>query len=97
MQFDFETENPSSDVHTRNLRPREGIEDPACGVEWCPHQLHHQSILRTTKTDFTLKFEQGTIVRMPSLIHTEAIRRNETIDVFVGGAGVVMLEGNFLV
>ena len=30
--FCFETANASYDMHTRNICPRDGIEDPACGV-----------------------------------------------------------------
>jgi trans-2,3-dihydro-3-hydroxyanthranilate isomerase len=95
--FCFETVNSSYDMHTRNLCPREGIEDPACGVGNGALSAYISKFCWTTKTEFSLKIEQGNIVQMPSLIHTRTIKRNEAIDVFVGGAGTVMLEGHFVV
>ena len=95
--FCFETTNNSYDMHTRNLCPRDGLEDPACGVGNGALSAYMSKFCWTTKTDFNLKIEQGTIVQMPSLIHTRTIRKDQTIDVFVGGAGAIMLEGNFLV
>jgi trans-2,3-dihydro-3-hydroxyanthranilate isomerase len=89
--------NNSCDLHTRNICPRDGIEDPACGVGNGALPAYISQFCWTTKTDFSLKIEQGTIVHMPSLIHTRTIRTKETMDVFFGGAGVIMLEGHFLV
>jgi trans-2,3-dihydro-3-hydroxyanthranilate isomerase len=95
--FCFETLNKSSDLHTRNLCPREGLEDPACGVGNGALAAYLSQFCWTTKTQITLKIEQGTVVDMPSVIHTRAVRNKDAIDVFVGGSGVVMVEGQFLV
>ncbi len=95
--FCFETANKSLDMHTRNICPRDGIEDPACGVGNGALTAYISEFCWTTKTEFSLKIEQGTIVQMPSMIHTQSVRKNDALDVFVGGAGVVMLEGNFMV
>jgi trans-2,3-dihydro-3-hydroxyanthranilate isomerase len=84
-------------LHTRNLCPREGLEDPACGVGNGALAAYVAQFCWTTKTPITLKIEQGTIVDMPSVIHTRTVRSNDAIDVFVGGSGVVMVEGQFLV
>jgi trans-2,3-dihydro-3-hydroxyanthranilate isomerase len=95
--FCFEAINNAYDMHTRNLCPRDGIEDPACGVGNGALSAYISQFCWTTNFDFSLKIEQGTIVQMPSLIHTRTIRKKEITDVFVGGAGVVMLEGHLLV
>ena len=49
------------------------------------------------KKEIKPKIEQGIVVKVPSLIHTGTIRKQNEIEVFVGGTGVIMLEGNFLV
>lgn len=95
--FCFETLDKSSDMHTRNLCPREGIEDPACGVGNGALAAYLSRFCWTTKTEFCPKIEQGNIVQMPSLIHTRTVRNEETIDIFVGGTGTIMLEGQFRV
>jgi trans-2,3-dihydro-3-hydroxyanthranilate isomerase len=95
--FCFEAMDNNSDMHTRNICPREGIEDPACGVGNGALSAYLSRFCWPTKAEFSLKIEQGTIVQMPSMIHTRTTRIGETIEVFVGGSGVVMLEGQFLV
>jgi trans-2,3-dihydro-3-hydroxyanthranilate isomerase len=95
--FCFETVNSSYDMHTRNLCPREGLEDPACGVGNGALSAYISGFWWPTKREFSLRIEQGNIVQMPSLIHTTTIRTSATMEVFVGGSGLVMLEGNFLV
>jgi trans-2,3-dihydro-3-hydroxyanthranilate isomerase len=95
--FCFEAINKSFDMHTRNLCPREGLEDPACGNGNGALTAYLSQFCWPDKKEFTLKIEQGNIVQMPSIIHTRAVRQNESVDVYVGGSGVVMLEGLFLV
>ena len=95
--FCFEAIDQSSDMHTRNICPREGIEDPACGVGNGALSAYLSQFCWPTKHDLSLTIEQGTIVQMPSVIRTRTIRQNETLEVFVGGSGIVMLEGEFLV
>lgn len=95
--FCFEAIDRSLDMHTRNICPREGLEDPACGVGNGALSAYLSQFCWPTKSDVSLTIEQGTIVQMPSVIHTRTIRQKEEMEVFVGGAGVVMLEGEFLV
>jgi trans-2,3-dihydro-3-hydroxyanthranilate isomerase len=95
--FCFETNNKSYDIHTRNLCPREGLEDPACGVGNGALSAYLAEYVWREKTEFYLKLEQGTIVDMPSVIYTRTTRDTDGVSVFVGGQGVVMIEGQFLV
>lgn len=95
--FCFEALDKSFDLHTRNLCPREGLEDPACGVGNGALSAYLMRFCWTEKSEVNLKIEQGNIVHMPSVIHTRCKRVGAQVDVFVGGAGVVMLEGRFLV
>jgi trans-2,3-dihydro-3-hydroxyanthranilate isomerase len=95
--FCFEAIDKSLDMHTRNLCPRDGLEDPACGNGNGALTAYLSQFCWPDKKEFTLKIEQGNIVQMPSIIHTRAVRKNESVDVYVGGGGVVMLEGLFLV
>lgn len=95
--FCFEATNKSFDLHTRNICPRDGIEDPACGVGNGALSAYLSRFCWPTKAEISLKIEQGIKQQMPSLIHTRTIKNDETENVFVGGGGVVMLEGSFLV
>jgi trans-2,3-dihydro-3-hydroxyanthranilate isomerase len=94
--FCFEVIDKTYDLHTRNICPREGIEDPACGVGNGALTAYLSKFCWPDKSEFTLKIEQGNIVQMPSIIHTRSIKNEDTIEVFVGGSGIVMLEGTFL-
>ena len=95
--FCFETLNTANDLHTRNLCPREGLEDPACGVGNGALAAYLSRYHWSDKSKFSLKIEQGNIVKMPSLIHTSVSKQEDNMDIFVGGTGAIMLEGNFLV
>jgi len=95
--FCFETINKEYDIHTRNLCPRQGLEDPACGNGNGALGAYLGRYYWTQKKDFTIKCEQGHIVKMPSMIQTRTVRNGRIIDVYVGGTGIVMLEGTFLV
>lgn len=91
--FCFETLNKSSDLHTRNICPREGIEDPACGVGSGALAAYLSKFCWPDKREIALEMEQGFIVEMPSIVHT----LSEQTTVFVGGSGVVMVDGMFLI
>lgn len=93
--FCFQTINKSYDLHTRNICPREGLEDPACGVGNGALTAYLSRFHR--KGEFSLQIEQGTIVQMPSVIHTRATKKNGELQVFVGGTGVLMIEGQVLI
>ncbi len=94
--FCFETFDKSCQLHTRNICPREGLEDPACGVGNGALTAYLSRYYRFADNDFTLRIEQGNIVDMPSVIQTRAVRSKEEVKIFVGGSGVVMTEGHFL-
>ncbi len=94
--FCFETFDKTCQLHTRNLCPREGLEDPACGVGNGALTAYLSRFYRYADNDFTLRIEQGNIVDMPSVIHTRAMRSKEDVKVFVGGSGIVMMEGQLI-
>lgn len=95
--FCFEAYNKQYDLHTRNLCPREGLEDPACGQGNAALAAYLARYKWPDKSTFSLRNEQGTVVDMKSVIHTRIDRHADEIEVFVSGTGVVMLEGRFLV
>jgi trans-2,3-dihydro-3-hydroxyanthranilate isomerase len=92
--FCFQTINNTYDLHTRNICPREGLEDPACGVGNGALTAYLSKF--HWKDEFSLQIEQGTIVQMPSVIHTRAQKKNGELEVFVGGTGIIMIEGQIL-
>lgn len=95
--FCFEPYDKQHDLHTRNLCPREGLEDPACGQGNGALAAYLAKYKWPDKSTFSLRNEQGTVVDMKSVIHTRINRHADEIEVFVSGTGVVMLEGRFLV
>lgn len=95
--FCFETLNKSYNIHTRNICPREGLEDPACGNGNGALAAYLGRYCWTERKDFTIRAEQGNIVHMPSVIYTRAVRTGKQFEVYVGGTAVVMLEGEFKV
>jgi trans-2,3-dihydro-3-hydroxyanthranilate isomerase len=94
--FCFETLNKTYNLHTRNLCPRQGLEDPACGIGNGALTAYISKYHWKDKAGFNLKNEQGTVVKMPSVIHTRSVSKNGNLEIFVGGAGTVMLEGQVL-
>ena len=95
--FTFETyaKNKNMDLHTRNICPREGIEDPGCGVgngALGAYLLKHYFI---NQPAISLKAEQGHIVKMPCIIEINASQKDGDIQVWVGGKGRLMIEGKF--
>jgi trans-2,3-dihydro-3-hydroxyanthranilate isomerase len=93
--FSFESYNDLSDVHTRNICPREGIEDPACGMGNAAlgAYLAHYNYFNENK-DYILA-EQGMIVKMPSQIEIAVSRQGSTYEIFIGGTGKIVIEGSF--
>jgi trans-2,3-dihydro-3-hydroxyanthranilate isomerase len=81
-------------VHTRNLCPRLGEEDPACGngnaalgALLAKHGLLHVAQ--------TLTVDQGSIVNRPSRIHVQRMPdHNSMISVSIGGECRVMVDGH---
>ncbi len=87
--FCMETLDSAKTAHTRNLCPRYGLEDPACGNgnaalgAYFLKFINHQEYLH-------LVFEQGHIVNLPSVIEVNASSSKVTI----GGHAKIMIEGH---
>jgi trans-2,3-dihydro-3-hydroxyanthranilate isomerase len=95
--FTFETYKKSMDLHTRNLCPREGIEDPGCGVgngALGAYLLKHYFI---NKNNISLKAEQGNIINMPCVIEIYGSKKDQDIKVSIGGKGRLMIKGKFFI
>lgn len=93
--FTFDTYDKEADLHTRNICPREGIEDPGCGIGngalgayLIKHKFREQLSLH-------LRAEQGVVVNMPCLINIYASYLEEKVKIAVGGSGIVMIKGEF--
>lgn len=89
--FCYETYDQKNDIHTRNICPRDGIEDPACGVgsgALLAYMLKQQSVNK-----LQLSIEQGNIIDMPSVIKSFGKREGEKYSVSIGGTGIKMIEG----
>ncbi|SMC89812.1 PhzF family phenazine biosynthesis protein [Sporomusa malonica] len=91
--FTFETYEPGYNLHTRNICPREGLEDPGCGVgngALGAYLAEHYS-----KGDISVRAEQGTIVDMPCIIDIYVVKGEQGVAVSIGGTGKVMMKGQF--
>jgi trans-2,3-dihydro-3-hydroxyanthranilate isomerase len=95
--FTFETYNKVMDLHTRNICPREGIEDPGCGVgngALGAYLMKHHFV---NKNIISFKAEQGNIVNMPCVIEIYGVRADKDIKVSIGGKGRLMVKGEFII
>lgn len=96
--FTFETYNEKFNIHTRNICPRNGIEDPGCGIGNAALGAYLLKNKYLNKNEMKLKAEQGKIINMPCVIEIFAEKRKENnIQVFVGGKGRVMIKGEFII
>jgi trans-2,3-dihydro-3-hydroxyanthranilate isomerase len=95
--FTFDTYNKEFNVHTRNICPREGIEDPGCGVGNAALGAYLLKNRYTNKQEIRIKAEQGIIVNMPCIIEIYAYNRCDGISVQVGGKGNIMIKGEFFI
>ena len=93
--FTFETHDPAKTLHTRNICPREGIEDPGCGVGNGALGAYLLKNYYQDQTAITLAAEQGNMVNMPCVINISAVREGESMRVAIGGHGKVMIRGAF--
>lgn len=92
--FTFETRDPAVALHTRNLCPRQGIEDPACGVGNAALGAYLAEHCYSDKAEFSVAIEQGWIVEMPSVIDVRVVRGGEAdLRIWIGGSAAVMAEG----
>lgn len=85
--FTFDTVEADNDLHTRNICPREGVEDPACGVGNSA-LLSYLSSISTDKLEFSI--EQGYINNFQSIIKGMIISES---NVRIGGYATIMAEG----
>ncbi|MBF8984764.1 PhzF family phenazine biosynthesis protein [Lutibacter sp. B2] len=94
--FTFETYNEKFTIHTRNICPRNGIEDPGCGIGNAALGAYLLKNKHFNQNEIRLKAEQGKIVNMPCSIEISTNQKEENdIQVFVGGKGRVMIKGEF--
>jgi len=85
--------DPALDLHTRNLCPRDGIEDPACGVGNGALGAYLAKYVYPGRQELRFRAEQGHVVNMNSVIDVKVISANDTHKVSIGGSGVIMLKG----
>ena len=93
--FTFETYESYCDLHTRNICPREGIEDPGCGMgngALAAYLAKHYS-----KGSLNMKVEQGYAVNMPCVINIFAVNGEDGVDISIGGVGRIMIKGQFYI
>ncbi len=95
--FTFNVYNNKYDVHTRNICPREGIEDPGCGVGNAALGAYLFHILGNSKNELVIQAEQGVINSMPCIIETQVYQGKNGIRVKVGGTGKTMMTGTILI
>lgn len=93
--FTFETNNTGNQLYTRNICPREGLEDPACGSGNGALAAYLAKYRYAARESFEVRAEQGDTVNMPSLIICRAERCGGEWTVSVGGPGRVMIRGRF--
>ena len=85
--FTFDTVEAENDLHTRNICPREGVEDPACGVGNSA-LLSYLSSISIDKLEFSI--EQGYINDFQSIIKGMIVSKS---NVRIGGYATIMAEG----
>ncbi|MBM7614070.1 trans-2,3-dihydro-3-hydroxyanthranilate isomerase [Alkaliphilus hydrothermalis] len=95
--FTFETYEKKKDIHTRNICPREGIEDPACGLGNAALGAYLLKNKYPKKKEILLKSEQGKIINMPCVISIHASKVEDDMQILVGGKGRVMIKGEFYI
>ncbi|MCH5584360.1 PhzF family phenazine biosynthesis protein [Shimazuella sp. AN120528] len=89
--FTFETYSNHATLHTRNICPREGLEDPACGIGNAAlgaYLCRMQEFIGKS-----IIAEQGNAVDMPCDIEVEIGKQG---DIWIGGTGKLMIQGEYL-
>ena len=91
-----ETYDSTLNFHTRNISPREGIEDPACGVGNSA-LLAYLMKNKVVDSDIAeIRAEQGYIENMPSVILVRGSRATTgELNLTLGGTGIMMVKGEF--
>ncbi|MED1569612.1 PhzF family phenazine biosynthesis protein [Bacillus paramycoides] len=95
--FTFDTYGENFDFHTRNLCPREGMEDPACGMGNAAVGAYLANNYYNKQKCIHLRAEQGTIVNMPCLIELFISKKEKDIELYIGGTGKKVVEGKFFI
>lgn len=95
--FTFDTYGENFDFHTRNLCPREGMEDPACGMGNAAVGAYLANNYYNKQKCIHLRAEQGTIVKMPCLIELFISKKEKGIELYIGGTGKKVVEGKFFI
>ncbi|MBU3171759.1 PhzF family phenazine biosynthesis protein [Clostridium estertheticum] len=95
--FCFETKDDTFDIHTRNICPREGIEDAACGIGNAAVGAYLLNNYYSDRKMISIKAEQGYIVKVPCAIDIYAYRERNDIVVQIGGTGKVIIQGDFII
>lgn len=95
--FSFETHESGYDLFTRNFTPREGLEDPACGNGNGALGAYLAATKFRDSSQFSLRAEQGHVIKMPSLIEI-SVRRllPDQIEVAIAGSAVEMVQGRIV-
>lgn len=91
--FAFEAYDKSNHLHTRNICPREGLEDPACGNGCGALGAYLARYHFQNQQTHCIRAEQGHIVNMPAVIEIAIFSHGDSILVTVGGTGRLMIEG----
>lgn len=95
--FTFETYGEDFDFHTRNLCPREGIEDPACGMGNAAVGAYLAQNYYNDQKVIHLRAEQGMVVKMPCLIELFISKKEKDIELYIGGTGKKVVEGKYFI
>jgi len=95
--FCFETKDDTFDIHTRNICPREGIEDAACGIGNAAVGAYLLNNYYSDRKMISIKAEQGYIVKVPCAIDIYVYRERNDIVVQIGGTGKVIIQGDFII
>jgi trans-2,3-dihydro-3-hydroxyanthranilate isomerase len=85
--FAFDTFQKENDIHTRNICPRVGLEDPACGVG---NAALLSYLVSNNYQSRILRLEQGYINDFKSVIIGEMVNINKAK---IGGNAVTMVVG----
>jgi trans-2,3-dihydro-3-hydroxyanthranilate isomerase len=95
--FCLETYQNGYDAHTRNLCPRYGVEDPACGNGNAALGSYFFNFFDKDCAQKTYYFEQGHITKSPSLIEVVTQRSADGVNVMIGGHAFPMMDGDMVV
>jgi trans-2,3-dihydro-3-hydroxyanthranilate isomerase len=91
-----ETYDPQNTAHTRNLCPRYGLEDPACGNGSAALGCYYFQFVDGATESAIYRFEQGNVVKSPSLVNVLVEKGETDLQVMVGGHAFHMIDGEIV-